>query len=138
MTSIDVLHDDVLLYIFDFYMDFYATGNRHQSTEGALDAWQTLVHVCRRWRCLVFGSPRRLNLRLLYTAKMPARESLDVWPALPLIVSSDVSSTSVDNVIVALGHSDRVCQIDLSGVSQFFRERRFYRRSLSRSIKFIT
>ena len=69
---------------------------------------------------------------------MPARESLDVWPALPLIVSSDVSSTSVDNVIVALGHSDRVCQIDLSGVSQFFRERRFYRRSLSRSIKFIT
>jgi hypothetical protein len=108
-TPIHVLHDDVLLEIFDFHV----TGDRYQTTQGAMEAWQSLMHVCRRWRYLVFGSPRRLNLRMLCTAETPARETLDVWPALPLIVDGNVSSTSVDNIVVALGHSDRVCQIRL-------------------------
>jgi hypothetical protein len=40
---IDVLPDDVLLEIFDFYME-----------KTKVDAWHLLVHVCRRWRCLCF------------------------------------------------------------------------------------
>jgi hypothetical protein len=75
------------------------------------EAWQSLVHVCRRWRCIVFGSPRRLHLQLVCTLGTRARETLDVWPALPLIVSSTISSTSVDNIVDALGHRDRVCEI---------------------------
>jgi hypothetical protein len=31
-----------------------------------IQAWHTLVHVCRKWRTVVLGSPRRLDLRLLY------------------------------------------------------------------------
>jgi hypothetical protein len=108
MISIDVLPDDVLLAIFDFYV----VGTSLQKKE--IEAWQVLVHVCRRWRCVVFGSPRRLNLQLVCTPGTPARETLDVWPALPLIiVKGTTPSTSVDNIVVALGHRDRVRRIDL-------------------------
>ena len=79
-----------------------------------------LVHVCRRWRSLVFRSPRRLNLRLYCTPKTPAKHTLDVWPALPLIVGPggetymDLSSDTTDNVIAAHGQSNRVCKVSLT------------------------
>jgi hypothetical protein len=78
-----------------------------------IESWQSLVHVCRRWRGLVFGSPRRLNLHLFCITEIYARRSLDVWPALPLLIEGVVSKTSVNNVIAALEHSDRICKIDL-------------------------
>ena len=78
------------------------------------EAWQSLVHVCRRWRSLVLGSPRRLNLRLFCTPKTPARDTLDVWPALPLFIASirDLAP-GVENVIAALGQSNRVRSVML-------------------------
>jgi hypothetical protein len=113
MTPIDVLPDDVLLMIFDLYM----VGNFPRKWKA--EAWRSLVHVCRRWRCVVFGSPRRLNLQLVCTNETPVRERLDVWPALPLIVKGAIFPTSsIDNIVVALGHSDRVCRIDLHGVTE--------------------
>jgi hypothetical protein len=44
------IHRMVLLEIFDFYV--------------FEESWETLIHVCRRrrWRYVVFGSPRRLDL----------------------------------------------------------------------------
>src|SRR6267154_445269 len=110
MIRIDVLPDDVLLEIFDFYM------NMHPSDEWKteIEAWQSLVHVCRRWRSLVFQSPRRLNLRLFCTPDTPARDTLDVWPPLPLLIVGMSSLTPcVDNVIAALEQSNRVCQVKL-------------------------
>ena len=103
--SIDMLPDDVLLEIFDFFVEAGAF------TKVDVEEWQTLVHVCRRWRSLVFGSPLRLDLRLFCSKKTPARHTLDVWPALPLIVICDGRAESVDNIIAVLEHSDRVCQI---------------------------
>jgi len=76
-----------------------------------IEAWQTLVHVCRRWRYLVFGSPRRMNLQLYCTPQTPARDTLDVWPALPLIIGGNLISTDTDNVIAALGQRNRVCRV---------------------------
>ena len=111
MKRIDVLPDDVLLEIFDFYrmMDEPSYGNKRRE-----EAWQSLVHVCRRWRNLVFGSPRRLNLRLCCSHKTPATDRLDVWPALPLIVTGNMASSSgVGNIITALGQSKRIYQVDL-------------------------
>ena len=75
-------------------------------------AWQSLVHVCRRWRTLVFGSPRRLDLKLYCSPKTPAKDRLDVWPALPLIIEGYQGSPS-NNIIAALKQSDRVRQVDL-------------------------
>ena len=107
LITFDMVHDDVLLHIFEFYVD--------EDTD--TEKWITLVHVCRRWRSLVFQSPRHLNLRLDCTPKKRARDILDIWPPLPLIVRDcfeifpDISG--VVNTIAALKHNDRVSQIDL-------------------------
>jgi hypothetical protein len=61
----------------------------------------------------VFGSPRRLKLQLCCTTRTPTKETLDVWPALPLVIQGDVDERTVDNVIAELEHSDRICQITL-------------------------
>jgi hypothetical protein len=110
VIRIDVLPDDVLLEIFGFYTIMI-------SYDGymGIEAWQSLVHVCRRWRVLVFESPRRLNLRLFCTPKTPTRDKLDVWPALPLLIHGPMTSKSqdLDNIIVALEQSNRVCQVTL-------------------------
>src|SRR6266446_1368949 len=92
VIPIDMLPDGVLLEIFGFYMD------GHQETmEGiqtGIHAWQTLVHVCRQWRNIVFASPRCLNLRLVLTPGRPARDTLDVWPALLLLIQGRVSTSN--------------------------------------------
>ena len=100
--------------MFDFCVDEYE-----------LEAWETLVHVCRRWRNVVFGSPRRLNLRLVCTSSTPARESLDIWPALPLVIRCYGNSPvgRVDNIVAALEHRNRVCQIVLYSVPTSFLEK---------------
>ena len=77
----------------------------------SIEAWQSLIHVCQRWRSLVFRSPRRLDLKLFCTPQTPAKDTLDVWPALPLIVEGDLASSS--NIAAALEQSDRVRQVDL-------------------------
>ena len=106
--TIDVLPDVALLEIFDFYV--------HEAWE---EEWQTLVHVCRKWRHVVFGSPRRLDLRLHCRASTPVRKTLDIWPLLPIIVSSNVyrKKWGVDNVVAVLEHADRICQFTFLGVS---------------------
>ena len=107
--SIDMLLDDVLLDIFDFFVEQYYILKRD------IEWWQPLVHVCRRWRSLVFGSPRRLNLRLFCSDKTPARGTLDVWPALPLFIEGRKIAENMDNFVAVLERSDRVCYIHLMG-----------------------
>jgi hypothetical protein len=102
-----MLPDDVLLRIFDFYVDMGEYFKPQRTQE-----WITLVHVCRRWRSVVFQSPRRLNLRLVCSAKTPARENLDIWPPFPLIIfRGDDEPGELDNIIAALERNDRLCQI---------------------------
>ena len=109
---IDILPDEVLLSIFCLRLEGY-----HSILDRSdIKAWQTLIHVCRRWRTVVFGSPRRLNLQLFCSAKTPARDTLDIWPVLPLVIhcnNSDDSIESVDNIIAVLERSNRVYQIHL-------------------------
>ena len=104
-----MLDDDALLHIFEFYAD----------EDTYIEEWITLVHVCRRWRNVVFQSPRRLNLRLICTPKTPLRVTLDIWPPLPLIIhdTDPIYSSRADNIIAALEHNDRICQIQLFGPS---------------------
>ena len=106
MIPIDLLPDDVLLAIFKFYV------KGEHFVKKWIESWQSLVHVCQRWRSVVFGSPRHLNLQLLCTPGTP-RGMLDVWPPLSLIVRGHVSRPNMDNIIGALEHRDRVRKIDL-------------------------
>ena len=111
-VTIGELPDDILLDIFSFYL------NHQRDSE---DAWHALVHVCRRWRCRMYASPRRLRLRLLCTGKRPIKEALDVWPELPIVIhAGEFNPTRIQtletNVIAALEHHDRVCDIHIDDV----------------------
>jgi hypothetical protein len=111
--TIDTLLDDILLYIFDFYLA--------EALE--VESWHTLAHVCRQWRILVFSSPHRLKLRIACTNYTPVGEKLDIWPSLPIVISSSCncgSETCLDNIMTALGHRHRVCQIELFLVWEMF------------------
>ena len=70
--------------------------------------------MCQHWRIIVFQSPRRLNLQLICTSKTPLRDTLDIWPPLPLVICNIVGiDEDADNIVAALEHNDRVCQIQL-------------------------
>ena len=117
-----MLPDDVLLEIFDFHaqavdegiqMDVYPDARFIRNR--IIEEWITLAHVCRRWRSVIFQSPRRLDLRLFCTHRTPAEDTLDIWPPLPLIVEDyyGPSLTGANNILAALEHNHRVCQIKL-------------------------
>ena len=102
-VTIDMLPDVVLLVLFDFYLD-----------KALVEAWYTLVHVCQKWRSVVFGSPRRLKLRLHCTERTRVKETLDVWPPLPIVIRTLYPQDwGMDNIIAALEHNDRISQLDL-------------------------
>jgi hypothetical protein len=107
-----MLTDEDLLAIF-----YFCQGENETIKE--VKAWQTLVHVCRRWRGIMFGSPRRLKLRLVCTSGTSARDRLGVWPVLPLVVQCDDDRPieNVDNIVAALECSSRVRRIHLGDVS---------------------
>jgi hypothetical protein len=112
---IEMLPDEVLLEIFDWH--------RFATLDNSSDLWKwhRLAHVCRRWRNLIFESPRRLDLRLVYTYNNPLRKSLDMWPDLPVSVwypkspqRRRLSPDDEENVLAVLKHPDRICDINLS------------------------
>ena len=85
------------------------------------DAWHTLVHVCQRWRRVVFASLRRLDLQLLCTNRRPVKKWLDVWPEFPICIQVNHDRRSprlwgITNIIAALKQHHRVCEILFKGV----------------------
>ncbi|KAN0130345.1 hypothetical protein V8E53_011687 [Lactarius tabidus] len=108
-TTIHILPSDVLLEIFDFC-------KRNCDTFLPVWKWHLLVHVCRRWRQVVFASPRRLNLQILCTYGTPVKENLGIWPAFPIVIDlysmTGIPPDDEENVVAALGskHLDRVMQ----------------------------
>ena len=106
-VTVNMLPEFALLEIFDFYVNEVEWKQK----------WHALVHVCQKWRKVVFGSPRRLGLRLVCTDGIPVMETLGVWPPLPLVIRHDYFPTlGVINVIAALKHNDRVCEIKLGPI----------------------
>jgi hypothetical protein len=117
------LPDDVLLEIFDFYISADDTPHYGLKVPQHEDGWHTLVHVCKRWRLVVFASPCRLNLQLLCTNRRPVRNALDVWPSFPLVIKSYRGlsrSQDTSNIIAALKQQNRVYKIDINGMAQLF------------------
>ena len=111
-----MLPDNVLLETFEFYLgkddaaDIYIHHYNY-------DRWQILVHVCRRWRSIVFASPRRLDLKLYCTPQRSVNsKTLESWPELPIVIDVYGSQSQVNatNVIAALRHHNRVCKISYS------------------------
>jgi len=112
-----MLPDNVLLEIFHFYKDQDVHFFRFDDTW----RWTTLTQVCRRWRDIVFGSPRRLDLQLLCTSKTPTSKSLDIWPPFPIVVSlppsvPEVDEDGVENLIAALECRGRTSGINIHDI----------------------
>jgi len=105
--TIDVLPDDTLLEIFVFYRG----DNEYFTTK----MWKTLVHVCRKWRSVIFASPRRLHLLLVCDARTPVTRLLDIWPVWPITIHySPKDGEGKENVIAALECRDRISWIDFN------------------------
>ena len=116
-TTIYALPEDVLLDIFFCYKEGC---KRYHSSSYWAGEWHLLVHICQRWRQLVFASPLRLDLQILCTAGTPVGKNLGIWPALPIYVHFGGShrwngnnAHSEDNIATALEHVGRVCNVDL-------------------------
>lgn len=116
-VTIEILPDELLLEI--FHHDRLLAVN--QTFLGPWK-WQRLAHVCRSWRFLVFASPRRLELRLYYTHQKPVTQNLGCWPPFPIAIwyprmNRTLLPKDEDNLIAALHHPDRVCEINFAVTS---------------------
>ena len=82
--------------------------------------WQRLVHVCQRWRRIIFASPLRLDLTLLCTYGTPVRKNLGCWPPFPIVVDyftwngTDRAPNYEVDVTAALERPDRIRDIKLA------------------------
>ena len=110
-----MLPDDVLLEIFDLCQD-----NDNDSPDWRVWEWRLLVHVCQRWRQIIFASPHRLNLRIFCTDETPIRKNLGIWPPFPIVMRfhyvdpcRTIAPSDEDNIIAALEHPDRVIYLGL-------------------------
>ena len=117
---IDMLPGNVLLEIFDFYRGDPASIIANSSSDRW--RWRTLTQVCRKWRNLVFTSPRRLDLRVVCSDTTPTRTSLDIWPPFPIIVIclthlNTSCENGVENIMAALEHYDRTCEIYIMNIN---------------------
>ena len=108
-VTIDILPDDVLLLIFHFDGLTYLE-------EGIIlswfrSSWHRLVHVCRRWRSVVFASPNFLDLKL---SCCPG-SSVGLWPPLPIVIRRiDWHMPNDFDHDAAIMQNNRVCEIDIS------------------------
>jgi hypothetical protein len=79
------------------------------------------VHVCQRWRNIIFASPRQLELYLTCTQSTSVKKNLDFWPVtLPLSLDYSffdrrTTPEDEDNVVAALEYPSRVQSIEISG-----------------------
>ena len=115
-ATISAIPNELLLEIFNHFLD--------QAPDD--DAWHTLVHVCRQWRYLVFASSKRLNIRLLCTRDRLAKDLLDLWPPLPIIISDSARRKArleledAKAIVATLKKRDRICVLDLHAVPALF------------------
>src|ERR1700761_9067646 len=105
-VTIEKLSDEALLKIFRYFSD------------ASPRFWPRLVHICRRWRRIVFTSQRVLQLRLFCTHGTPVSQTLYCWPDIPIIVQYGGSPTldppgpeEEGDIMVALKQSGRVSSI---------------------------
>ena len=106
--EIDHLSDDLLVCIFKLYrleFDYY-----HDPWP-----WLALVHVCKRWRRIIFAWPHHIDVQLNCESGTAVTRALEVWPNLPVSIRSrfDYLNNSGD-LIAALEHRDSIVGIDFS------------------------
>jgi hypothetical protein len=108
--TIDALSDDILLCIFDSYQQ------ESEEDDGAWP-WHVLVHICRRWRRVIFAFPAQLNLQPVCKSRRDVKSAMDIWPALPIRIRADLDRSvraDEDDILDVLEYRDRIAGIHLS------------------------
>ncbi|KAH9080186.1 hypothetical protein EDB83DRAFT_953325 [Lactarius deliciosus] len=112
-VTINILPDDILLEIFAFCLH-----DPHNSLDSIrhMRVWLRLVHVCQRWRRIIYASPRHLDLHICCSNEMPFKnrnlKNLSLWRDFPLTIVFDIPEGE-DDLIAALGYPARVRSINI-------------------------
>ena len=124
--TVDLLPNELLLDIFDFYQVDAS------DPSGLPWRWHTLVHVCQRWRQIVFASPGRLDLQLVCTPRTRVKELLDSVPPMPIVIFDSFEYPPPDptpslgdgsQIVPAFEQYDSVCCIQLGPLPSVFLEK---------------
>ena len=119
--TINILPDDVLIHIFLFDRASYATylDQERDYRQLALSwGWHRLVHVCRKWRSILFESPNIFDLKLV-CRPWTRRGLTGVWPPLPIVITNVIDMTMPEDYgfKAATMHRDRVREMKLVRLS---------------------
>ena len=101
--TIDILPDDVLLLIFHFD----GLENPHWRPYW----WHRLVHVCRKWRSIVFASSNFLKLKLEAGCLKKRMELIDIWPSLPISLRNGMLRPTPEDYGSLIMHTSRISRI---------------------------
>ena len=113
-ATINILPDDVLLNIFDFIRAIPPEVRQDRVGRTCSSWWHQLVHVCQRWRTVIFASPKFLDL-VLVCGPTTRTELLGIWPPLPIIIRSKLNRDMPYDYGFnsEIRHHDRVREINL-------------------------
>jgi hypothetical protein len=126
-VSIHMLDDDSLLHVFYLYRPFLSgedqddhdrlLGGNEIETRGRW--WYTLVHVCQRWRSIIFRSASYLGVFLVCTYGTPVADMLEHSPPLPLAIhytteGREITTDDEQGITFALKQRDRVLRVRLT------------------------
>ncbi|KAH8978444.1 hypothetical protein EDB92DRAFT_584403 [Lactarius akahatsu] len=107
LALIESLPSEVLIEIFDCHRLLAKTSGPSWIPW----EWHRLAHVCSRWRSIIF------------------EKTLDFWPALPIAIRyprssrfRHVTSQDEDNIIAALKHPDRICELNVPMTKSLLRK----------------
>ena len=119
-TTIHNLDDDSLLQIFRCYR------LENEDNWNFRQTWRRLVHVCQRWRYLVYDLSTHLDMCLFLTNDSPSIDTLSHLPPLPLVIDySNRTRTTAqkdeDNIHLGLQQHGRVRRVALQAPSSSLR-----------------
>ena len=126
--TIDDIPDEMLLEIFHSYLQHFAND---QPLWNKKHKWFKLMHVCRRWRHIVFASSTRLDLCLVVSTSNPGNMNTIFSPHLsplpiaiehgyPPSTASHMKAKEFGCMLAALKHYNRVRGITFSGSAPDF------------------
>jgi hypothetical protein len=116
--TINCLLDEILLEIFDACRRRFVSYDLYWRKK---HAWLNLVHVCRRWRAVVFASSSRLDLSVTVGPKNPNHIKTILSSALPIFIKyeyypgEETTGSALWRMRAALKCRDRVRGISIGG-----------------------
>ena len=132
-VTINILPDDVLLHIFLFDRvthlveqrdgDRVGRGLGPQCSASVPWRWDRLVHVCQRWRSVIFALPKFLDLKLVCGPGTRV-ELTGIWPPLPIIIRNSIDRYIPEHYDfnAAMVHHNRLHEISLYLASSQFQQ----------------